>query len=93
MSEIHNPTLESAMAVLMGGTGLVDSTLAQPLAALLAGVADLHEPHQASHGRTTPTPGCQWCADEDWPCGDMRNAMTLARVILGQSDGEEADRG
>lgn len=87
MSEIHNPVLESAMAVLMSGTDLVDRTLAQPLASLLAGVADLHEPNVPSHGSDVPAPGCQWCADEDWPCADTRKAMDVARLLLGDLTG------
>lgn len=88
MSAVFNPTLEDAMAAIMSTSDLVDPTLRLPIAQLLAGVADLHEPNVPSHGREVPTPGCQWCSDEDWPCADMRKALTLARSILGEPDAE-----
>lgn len=40
--------------------------------------AELHE------AETDPrTPGCQRCADEDYPCSDMRDALAVARAING----------
>lgn len=90
MSAVFNPTLEDAMAAIMATPDLIGPSLRLPIARLLAGVADLHEPHVPSHGRDTPTPGCQWCNDEDWPCADMRKALTLARGILGEPDAETA---
>lgn len=60
--------------------------LADPVAKWLERVAGLHEAETDMR-----TPGCQWCADEDWPCSDMRLAIRVARVALGikePSDGE-----
>lgn len=42
--------------------------------------ADLHE--QRAH-RGESLEGCQWCADEDWPCADVRRAVAVARAVLG----------
>lgn len=88
MSAVFNPTLEDAMAAIMATPDLIGPSLRLPIAQLLAGVADLHEPHAPGHGRDVPAPGCQWCNDEDWPCADMRKALTLARCILGEPDAE-----
>jgi hypothetical protein len=52
----------------------------EPLAKLLEDSAELHEPKLRGHAGLIP-PGCQWCADEDWPCLDMRNALAVARAI------------
>jgi hypothetical protein len=52
---------------------------AEPIAAWLESAAELHE--QSMH-RGQVSPGCQWCADEDWPCADMRHALALADAIL-----------
>ena len=52
----------------------------EPLAKLLEDCAELHEAHEPGPLGTIP-PGCQWCADEDFPCADMRNALAVARAI------------
>jgi hypothetical protein len=52
----------------------------EPLAKLLEDCADLHEAKLPGHRGQVP-PGCQWCADEDFPCLDMRNALATARAI------------
>lgn len=44
------------------------------LADWLDTTADLHEARADGLG-------CQWCADEDWPCADARQAVTVARAI------------
>jgi hypothetical protein len=51
----------------------------EALAALLTSTAALHE--QPTH-RGQTSPGCQWCADEDWLCSDMRHALAVADAIL-----------
>ena len=57
--------------------------LAEPLAAWLEETAGLHEQNTLpGHANIIP-PGCQWCADEDWPCADTRRALAVARAILG----------
>ena len=53
-----------------------------PLAAWLETTAYLHEAHVPGSDGQTP-PGCQWCADEDFPCADMRHALAAAREING----------
>lgn len=58
---------------------------AEPMAKLLEDCADLHEPHVPGQLIGYVPPGCQWCADEDFPCADMRNALAVARVINGSS--------
>jgi hypothetical protein len=55
----------------------------EPLAKLLREIAALHTPTACDkHEGCTPL-GCDWCGDEDWPCNDMRNALAVARQILG----------
>lgn len=49
---------------------LVGKTLAD----WLGTTADLHEARADGLG-------CQWCADEDWPCADARQAVAVARAI------------
>jgi hypothetical protein len=60
---------------------------AEPIAKLLREIAALHEPGchgTRPDGRTCGKPhGCDWCGDEDWPCNDTRNALAVARAILG----------
>lgn len=51
------------------------------LVKLLEDCADLHEPHEPGNLLGFIPPGCQWCADEDFPCSDMRNALAVARAI------------
>lgn len=69
-----------------------------PVAGIADGVADwldqvaaLHERNEPGHANVIQ-PGCQWCADEDFPCSDMRHALNVARVTLGgkreKTDGE-----
>src|SRR4051812_12777522 len=43
------------------------------LAKLLDDCAELHEPHTPGNLIGFVPRGCQWCADEDFPCSDMRN--------------------
>ncbi len=54
-------------------------TVGAALAQLLDDCAELHEANPPHRGQ--PRPGCQWCADEDFPCADMRNALAVARAI------------
>ncbi len=62
---------------------LMHPGLAEPLAAWLEETADLHEQNTLpGHANIIP-PGCQWCADEDWPCADTRRALAVAHIILG----------
>lgn len=56
--------------------------LADPVARWLESTAELHEEKLPGHGGVVP-PGCQWCEDEDWPCAEMRDALAVARLILG----------
>lgn len=51
--------------------------VALAVATWLEDVADLHEPHASAYG-------CDWCSDEDWPCADTRNALAVARALLGE---------
>lgn len=51
--------------------------VALAVATWLEDVADLHEPHPHAYG-------CDWCSDEDWPCADTRNALAVARALLGK---------
>lgn len=62
----------------MTATPVVAALIAarEPLAKFLRELAALHE-HDARPGHG----GCQWCADEDWPCNDVRNALSMARQI------------
>jgi hypothetical protein len=59
-----------------------------PLAKLLRETAALHEPGRCGKptgngGACGAVHGCDWCGDEDWPCNDIRNALAVARAILG----------
>jgi hypothetical protein len=56
----------------------MDPAVGAALAKILRETAALHE-HDARPGHG----GCQWCADEDWPCADIRNALAVARQING----------
>lgn len=51
------------------------------LALLLDGVAELHEPTVCRKHEGCASLGCQWCADEDTPCADVRNALAVARAL------------
>lgn len=52
-----------------------------PIIKLLENCAELHEEHEPGRLLGIVPPGCQWCADEDFPCSDMRNALAVARAI------------
>lgn len=54
------------------------------LAEWLWETAGLHE--QGRH-RGETLADCQWCADEDWPCADVRRALGVARAVLGEGAG------
>lgn len=56
--------------------------VALAIAKSLDDTRELHEPKLRGHAGAIP-PGCQWCADEDFPCLDMRNALAIARAING----------
>lgn len=58
-----------------------DPKAAHLVADWLESASDLHEPPNRP-------PGCQWCADEDWPCADMRHAEAVARAVLGEEPTE-----
>ena len=58
-----------------------------PLAKLLESVTELHEPNVCGKHEGCGHSDCQWCADEDFPCADMRNALAVARAVLGSNDG------
>ena len=64
------------IALLHPGVGLA-------LAKLLDDCAELHEPHTCDKHEGCAPLGCQWCADEDSPCADVRNALAVARQVLG----------
>jgi hypothetical protein len=51
---------------------------ADPIAKLLREISALHTPTTCQKHE-----GCDWCGDEDWPCNDVRNALTVARAING----------
>jgi hypothetical protein len=53
------------------------------LADWLESTAELHEPNVCTKHEGCGPFGCQWCADEDWPCADIRNALAVARAVLG----------
>ncbi|MFJ9799868.1 hypothetical protein [Streptomyces sp. NPDC101145] len=54
------------------------------LAKLLREAHALHEPkHCPDAVDGCHCAGCGWCGDEDWPCSDVRNALAVARQILG----------
>lgn len=76
--------LRDVMPDMSGSAGIASSLswFADPVAKWLDDVADLHEPHEPGHANLVQS-GCQWCADEDWPCSDMRHALNVARVALG----------
>ncbi len=57
------------------------------LARWLEETDELHEQSLPGHANIVP-PGCQWCADEDWPCADMRNALATARAINATAGGQ-----
>lgn len=71
--ETHNVQLAELLFALLRAR--------KPLAAQLLETEDLHE--EATH-RGVTRQGCQWCADEDWPCSDMRHAVAVARAVLGE---------
>ena len=76
IAEAESPELAAWIALMHTG-------LAEPLAAWLEETADLHEQNTLpGHANIIP-PGCQWCADEDWPCADTRRALAVAHIILG----------
>ncbi|MEH0631741.1 hypothetical protein [Streptomyces stelliscabiei] len=62
----------------------------EPIAKLLRETAALHEPGcpgTRPNGHNCGAPhGCDWCGDEDWPCNDTRNALAVARAILGTQE-------
>lgn len=62
---------------------LMHPGVGEAIAALLTSTAALHE--QPTH-RGQTSPGCQWCADEDWLCSDMRHALAVADAILAGAD-------
>lgn len=74
-SNEHNGPLNAMYAAAMGPN--VGAAIAQ----LLDHCAELHEANPPHRGQ--PRPGCQWCADEDFPCADMRKALAVARAING----------
>jgi hypothetical protein len=65
-----------------GAPILVAPRLVKPLATWLERVAELHEENPNRVDTRGLAQGCQWCADEDWPCADMRHALALADAIL-----------
>lgn len=76
--KLRTATFRGAMTATAAGAALVSARA--PLAKLLEDTAELHEPKLHGHAGRIP-PGCQWCADEDFPCLDMRNALAVARAI------------
>ncbi|KAB1146787.1 hypothetical protein F7R91_14500 [Streptomyces luteolifulvus] len=67
----------AAMTATSSTAALIGARL--PLAELLESAAELHEANPPHRG--VPRPGCQWCADEDWPCADTRAALAVARAL------------
>ena len=61
--------------------------VALAVAGWLESTADLHEETHPDVRRVMGH-GCQWCADEDWPCADMRHAEAVARAVLGKEPAE-----
>lgn len=58
--------------------------LGEALAASLRNAVDLHEPKRCRKHEGCAPMGCDWCGDEDFPCADLRHALTLAEHILGR---------
>ncbi len=56
---------------------------AEPIAKLLCEISALHTPTTCQKHEGCAPDGCDWCGDEDWPCNDVRNALTVARAING----------
>ena len=62
----------------------MDPGVGAALAKLLREVHALHEPKRCPDATDDcHCAGCDWCGDEDWPCSDVRNALAVARRILG----------
>jgi hypothetical protein len=59
---------------------------AEPIAKLLREIAALHTPNVCRKHEGCGPHGCDWCGDEDWPCNDIRNALAVARAILGTQE-------
>lgn len=60
--------------------------LAVTLVSSLRSVAAFHEPVSCTkHDECDGVFGCDWCGDEDWPCVDMREALAVARALMGVS--------
>lgn len=57
----------------------------EALADWLDETAALHEPQVCEKHEGCAPLGCDWCADEDWPCSDARHALIVARAILGDA--------
>ena len=71
--------LREVAVVLSSGMLTVRADLDAPLAKLLRDTAAFHE-----HDDRPGYGGCDWCGDEDWPCSDVRNALAVARAVLGR---------
>ncbi|TXJ78592.1 hypothetical protein E2C11_16425 [Streptomyces lavendulae] len=56
-------------------------TVGLAIAKILREAAALHEPQLCEKHEGCAPLGCQWCNDEDWPCADIRNALTVARAL------------
>jgi hypothetical protein len=73
----------TAARKLSSGMLIARVDLDMPLAKLLREIAALHTPTACDKHEGCAPLGCDWCGDEDWPCNDIRNALTVARQILG----------
>lgn len=67
--------------------GLWGPNPARAVAAWLESTVELHEPKTDLAQGPEPREdlsACQWCADEDTPCADLRHARAIAELITGR---------
>ncbi|MFF7824231.1 hypothetical protein ACFZCM_03310 [Streptomyces rochei] len=75
--------IEAAARKLSSGDLIARVDLDLPMAKQLRETAALHTPTACQKHVGCDPLGCEWCADEDWPCADIRNALAVARAING----------
>ncbi|QIJ61444.1 hypothetical protein [Streptomyces sp. JB150] len=87
---INNVGVPYLVANTYEGPGIPAFTIAPYIATMHPGVGaalakllrDTHAFHE--HDDRPDHGGCDWCGDEDWPCSDVRNALAVARAVLGR---------
>ncbi len=87
VADCETPEIAAYVAVMNPVLGML-------LSKLLYDCAQVHEPNIClkHEGCQEHALGCQWCADEDFPCQDFRNCLAIAMRIL-DLPGEETKNG